>query len=481
MRCYFRSGAIVIAFAILSLLLTSGCFAFLASPSSSAFSESNAQTSLANSNTTVVSQPIYIWFFGYIGNTFWPQTTLNLNQANLINAAKNLSLTFGRQNLVLMTAVDEIPARGGTITNNTANISAIKSYVAELHKYAAAVYGRLDFYQFNLTATSYGNCHRVSGEFPDYNCPIYNQSRLMINQLGLDGIWFDHDIFYYDKVKNVTFNLLMQNLTSMFSPREKFILNETPAGTKNGFITELSGFTWENETYVSPSPGSTQTLAMPLKKVKEMNAAFPGHVIAHLDAEGPPHLIGSLASEPMSEFAALPASQEMTALNSLVYNSTHPADGKQDEAYGMVIPFLGAWTFNGALNCTLHPNYSVSCSRHVPPNYQGTLYNAWQSGKFARNTAKGIEQLLRNDTPTMAMSPNKGPAGTLVKVDGTSFIHSRNVSIIFEGAIVNQTTSSSDGDFSLSFIAEGSIGNQNLTATDSINYLNANFTITAHN
>lgn len=368
----------VLAFAIL-FVFTSSSFV------------SNSYNNASSTTQSCSANPTYVWLFGYIGNTFYPKSELGISTSKVLNMASNLSSAAGGpQNLVILTAVDEIPATGGTISGSS-NISAIKSYVADLHKYACAVYGRLDFYQFNLTAlpgTAYGNC--VGGSFTDYNCPIYNQTRLYIDTLGLNGIWFDHDVFYYDQAGNLTYNWLMQNLTKMV-PSAKFILNETPAGAKNGYITQLPGFSWENQTYVSPSPPAGSLTLSP-KKLQTLYAAFPGHVIAHLDAEGPPKLIGSSSSEPMAIFAALNTTQETTVLDGLVYNGGHAPIA--NESYVMVIPILGAWTFNGKLDCTLEPNSSVSCVKGSGSNYHGFLYNGFSTGKNARNTARSFQEIF---------------------------------------------------------------------------------------
>ncbi len=436
---------------------------------SSGLSQANAASSLV-SNTTTVSAPVYIWFFGYIGNTFFPAHELELSQSAVIKVAQNLSETFGKQNLMLMTAVDEIPAKGGTITNDTSHISAVKSYVAKLHQYASGVYGRLDMSQFNLSPSGYGNCRIVAGQFRDYNCPIYNQTRLYINQLGLDGIWFDKAYYYYRIAGKLVFNQLMQNLTEMFgNSTRKFILNETCCG----IITPLPGFTWESETYASPSPPQIYTFKLSSKKIGQLNAAFPGHVIAHLDAEGPPHLIGTSPREPMATFAALNVSAESKVLSMLVYKGLHAA--QRDQSYAMVIPLIGSWTFNGKLNCSLQADFTVICSRKSP-DYQGILYNALSSGKFALSTLKSFEQIVLENTPTMSIDPNNGPSGTRVVVNGSYFLHSKTVTIKFDGVAVNTTSSNNAGNFTASFVVTNYSRQSNyVSATDGINTLKAEF------
>ncbi len=225
--------------AILGLILTSSIFtaSFSTTPSPHFMGRGGS----AYNNST---RPVYTWFFGYVGDTFYPQSELGILPQTMIQTAKSLSQTFGKDQLNLLTAVDEIPLKGGTIEPSM--IPTIRSYVSTLEQ-SGAVYGRLDMIQFNLTATRFGDCTSWS------DCPIYNQSALYLNTLGLKGIWFDHVARYYATVGNVTFNQMMQNLTELY-PSATFILNHDP--TQFGYITELPGYSWGNQTYVSPSPPS---------------------------------------------------------------------------------------------------------------------------------------------------------------------------------------------------------------------------------
>ncbi len=405
-----------------------------------------------NSSVTV-SDPVYIWFFGYIGNTFYPQYELNISTQAMISTAKNLSETFGKNNLVLVTAVDEIPLPGGDITNSSSNISAISSYVSQLHKYAATVWGRLDFYQFNLTATSYGNCKTWS------KCPIYNQTSLYVHQLGLDGIWYDHPSQYWNVTGSVKFNKMMQNLTELF-PKTRFILNQTPGGII-GYVQELKGYTWGNQTWVAPSPPQNKTLPN-LKQIQIEQKLFPGHVLLHFDARGPP-AIGEDKFEPMSIFAADSASEEASILTKLVYGGTHPAS--MNQFYGMVIPLVGSWTYNGSI--------------HGSRNYNGTLYNGLQTGNYARSTILAFEKLILNNNPRIKVNPTSGSVHTPVSVKGYFLLHRSTVTIKFDGTTVATVKTRSNGDFSKSFnVPSVSMGSHNISVTDGINTLRVAFDVT---
>ncbi len=335
----------------------------------------------SNSNTLYTTPTIniqhtaFIWFFGYIGNTFYPQTELRLSQNAMINEAKNLSNTFGKSNLVLLTAVDEIPLKGGTVS--TSKISAIAKYVSDLKKYASAVYGRLDFFQFNLTKIAgYGNCNPSPT-----NCPVFNQTALYINKLGLNGVWYDHGASYWGAIGNVTFNKMMQNLTNEF-PKATFILNHTPPANKFGIITELKNYTWEKHTWVAPSPPHL-SLTPNYNYLQLLGVRFPGHVLMHFDAAGPPALKVEDPEDPMSIFAADSAKIEISALNAIVYNGTHPAPGFENESFAMVIPIIGSWTFDGRINGSA--------------NYHGLLYNSLYNGKYPRHTFESFVKIVCND------------------------------------------------------------------------------------
>lgn len=361
----------------LAILLFSVVVSDSVSPMYSSAARSGANhvlNSTVSTSNMSLSGSALIWFFGYVGNSFYPKIELNISEQTMIDTAKNLSETFGKKNLVLLTSVDEIPTRQGTI--NESMIPKIAHYVAQLKKYASAVFGRLDLIQFNLTESpNFGNCSTWS------NCPIYNQSSIYINELGLNGIWFDHPAYEMNALGNVTFNKMMQNLTDLF-PKAQFILNQATPPSKYGYITELAGYSWENSTYIAPSPSQGYLVDPSAEQLQQFYARFQGHVIMHMDAAGPPGVI-EVWKEPMSVFANLSSSSEVLALDALVYNGTHAIF--ENESYNTVIPIIGSWTFDG----TVPPTCGAGC-----PNYHGTLYNSLDTGTYARSTLASFEQIV---------------------------------------------------------------------------------------
>jgi hypothetical protein len=451
---------------------------FISSPVASfhanAFSASQPSSTAKNPQA---SSLVYIWFFGYIGNEYYPQMQLGLTQAQVLAAASNLSSTIGKQNLVLLTSVDEIPTPDGSI--NKSMIPTIAAYVSSLKQYAIAVWGRLDFYQFNLTSQAdYGNCALGGGSGPWSDCPIYNQTSLYVNQLHLDGIWFDHPSQYYQPncipkghvcgIGPQKFNLMMQNLTTLF-PNTAFMLNQAPGG-KFGYVQQISGdcgsvqCTWASHTYASPSPPQ-KSLALNQQELQTENNLFPGHLIAHLDAEGP-IIVGTSPYEPMSIFADESNAREVSAMQALLYNSTHPA--QPNEGYSMVIPFLGAWT----CDCVA---YGTS-----GPNYGGGVYNALSIGNNARSTATSFLQLIQNgNLASISMTPATGSYGQKVSLSGSGFMISSKVTIKFDGQVLRTVSTNTRGGFSASFIVpKYAAGGHTVQVTDGQNTALSNFVVT---
>lgn len=441
-----RNG--ILLFSLLALLVLSTFVSFSSVTSSSGYSNSSQTHS---SFMSASGSPIYVWFFGFVGDQFYPQTMLNISEQTMINYVANLSATYGRNRLVILTAVDEIPVTGGEITSPM--ISTIASYVSALHQYAAAVYGRLEFDQFNLNASSYGTCSAWS------TCPIYNQSALYINELGLNGIWFDHVSQYYQAIGSLDFNNMMQNLTEMF-PTASFILNQASSG-HYGFVQELqgSGYTWENQTFVSPT--TTKNFVVPRKTIQTLNQLFPGHVILHLDAEGPSQ-IGTSSKVPMSLFANLDTSSEIWTMDNLVNAGISPL--LQNESYATVIPVIGSWTY-------------------AYGQYEGTLYNGLSVGNYARSTSAYLLAIAANGSPGIAtVSSTAGLVGAVVNVTGSYFGPNSAVEVSFGGMTETTVNCSSSGNFTITFdvpvvpaglydisISDGSITqSQGFTVTPSI-------------
>lgn len=399
---------------------------------------------------------IYAWFFGYIGDTFYPEYQLGINQTMMINLAQNLSKVFGKNNLILSTAVDEVPSSilpNGDITASA--IPAIKSYIADLHKYASAVYGRLQFDQFSLTSnTTYGDCTLGGGSGPWYDCPVYNQTRLYIDQLGLNGIWFDIDVQYYHKIGATLFNEMMQNLTELF-PNATFALNEAPASlgscqgnviTCNEVIIPLAGYTWENQTYVVPTTNDNAT-SVDLADLQVFNQYYPGHVLMHFDGSGPFPLGNE--THPMAQFADLSNSQEISDMLQLMYQGFYPA--LPNESYDMVIPIVGSWQM---INSTTY----------------GVLYNSLDFGNYARSTLHAFEQAALESLQQISFSekyssslrgscsiPVAGPGDELVVGVSVESTNSNPVSVIIvndngEDQFKLQTSANSQNTSSEEFV-----------------------------
>jgi hypothetical protein len=371
--------------------------------------------SMNSQNTANSNQKTYVWFFGYIGDTFYPEYQLGINQSTMVQVAENLSQTLGKSNLVLATSVDEIPVSNtseypsGTITPSM--IPNITSYVSQLENYSSAVYGRLEFDQFNLTSfPGFGSCTLGGGYGPWYDCPIYNQTALYINTLHLSGVWFDIDVQYYDKIGAELFNQMMQNLTTLF-PSATFILNEAPASlsnsTKNKYIVQLPGYTWVNDTYVEPS--ATPTLVVNESEIQQLNAEFPGHVLLHFDASGPPPL--GRPTQPMAEFARETKAEEITTLQSILYQGLYPSF--PNESYDLVIPIIGAWDFLNSSDPSL-------------------LYNSLSFGTYPHSTIDAFEQIILETRSEFGFSENlvKGNKATCsLPVVGTSNLLAVGISV----------------------------------------------------
>jgi hypothetical protein len=306
----------------------------------SATSYSTVPTDEGNSFPTS-GEPVFAWMFGYVGNSFYPQTQLNLTQQDFIGVAKNMSLEVGFQHLQLVTVVSQIPSH----TINSTMIPIIRNFVESLRQYASVVYGRIDLFQFNLTT----------------KLTIYNESQMYANELDLNGIWLDHASQYYSKVGEQQFNLLMQNLTTML-PNEHFILNHT---FHRVLITPMNGTTWESMTYVSPSTKSDLTINRTL--LADLNQLFPNHVLMHFDA------FATEAYEPMGKFADLNASTEISLLSSLASKGAFAS--RNSYRYLMLYPIIGGWTYVGS-------------------QYHGTLYNSLSFGNYSRSTFQNFTNIM---------------------------------------------------------------------------------------
>lgn len=286
----------------------------------------------------------FVWLFGYVGGEFYPATELGITRAQVLHEASALSDSVGKANLRLVTAVDEIPGK----TVNASMIPVVKEYVDSLEKHASVVYGRIDLQIFNLTSTT----------------SVYQKVSEYVNQMDLNGIWFDHAIVYYSAVGSAPFNSMMQKLATTF-PQLNFILNN--AATGYGIITPAAGDTWQNNAYISPTvkPGTYNQVN--LATISTMFALYPNHVLLHFDA------YANDTESPMGIFADQNAGTEISAISALATQGTHPVT--QSQAYSLLYPIMGSWT--------------CLCSI-----YQGTIYNSLLTGAFHRGTAHKFTSIM---------------------------------------------------------------------------------------
>jgi hypothetical protein len=319
--------------------------------SSASFVSSAYSSQSASHDSPKTTNPTFVWFFGYVGSYFYPQTQLNLSQSQLITVAGKLSRLVGNTSLQLVTAVSQIP--GQTINwSNATLVSQIKSYVSSLRSYASVVYGRIDLFEFNQNS------------FPS----IYTQLNNYTKSIDLNGVWLDHAAEYYNKVGKAAFNAMMQNITVHF-PQLHFIMNHTE---HRQLITPLNHTTWENATYVAPSAEcspKTYYCNMQMSLISGLNKLFPGHIVVHLDAYAvKPHA-------PMSVFSNYNDVLEQYNLGNLAHLGSHPKNGNQDLAFVMLYPIVGAWTYKYG-------------------QYNGTLYNSLPNGNFKRSTYGAFTKIM---------------------------------------------------------------------------------------
>jgi hypothetical protein len=295
-------------------------------------------------SSTTSSGPVFVWMFGYVGDTFWPQANQSITPQETIQLAANLSAAVGASNLRIVNPVDVEP--GHNI--QSAYISTIASYVASLKQYASVVYGRIDMTQFNTTAT------------------IYPEVSMYVNQLGLNGVFFDLAPILYQRIGQSAFNNIIQNLSSSF-PGLNYVMNE--AANSNDYITPLHGTTWGANTYVMPtvSSGSYTFSGVSLSKIAALNKIYPGRVLLHYDSNA------QLKGDPMGVFADQTTSSEISAVTTLAEKGAHPSQTQY--RYNFLYPVLGAWTYVGS-------------------EYQGTLYNSLTFGTYDRGTIYSLTSIM---------------------------------------------------------------------------------------
>ncbi len=59
----------------------------------------------ASDSSTTVNKPVFIWMFGYTGNSFFPQSQLKVDPSQAISAAQQMSNSVGKSNLRIVGAL----------------------------------------------------------------------------------------------------------------------------------------------------------------------------------------------------------------------------------------------------------------------------------------------------------------------------------------------------------------------------------------
>lgn len=298
----------------------------------------------ASSAISTQSSPTFVWFYGYVGGEYYPTTQLGLTQAQVLHEASVLSDKVGQSNLRLVTAVDTTQSQ----IANASMLPTIKTYVDKLETYASVVYGRVDLQVFNLTSP----------------ITVYQMVDRYVDKMDLNGIWFDHAVIYYRAVGRDKFNSMMQNLADEF-PTLNFILNN--AADQYGVIAPFQKDTWQANTYISPTVKQGNYDYVNLRLVSRMYKLYPNRVLLHFDASL------FVSGEPMGVFADQTTKNEVDAVTFLAAQGDHPAN--QTEAYSLLYPILGSWTYFGS-------------------KYDGTLYNSLSTGEYNRDTAKSFIAIM---------------------------------------------------------------------------------------
>jgi hypothetical protein len=296
----------------------------------SAYVQSSVHSSSQN-----VTKPVFVWLFGYTGDYFFPQTQLKISIQQVVSAARAVSQAVGSSNVRLVAVVGEEPGKNV----QSSYISTIKGFVSQLKPYASVLYGRLDMQEFNSNT----------------NPSLLSQVSLFVNQLGLNGVWFDHGPNLWQSMGSTKFNAMMQSIIKAF-PNLNIIMNQ--AVNKGGWITPAKGTTWGLHTYISPSVRSGSCCVVDDSIIKTLNGIYPGRVLVHFDA------FATVPSEPMGIFALKSTSFQESTVKTLVYKGVHSSS---QYAYDFQFPIIGAWTYDGS-------------------KFHGTLYNSLSSGVYYQGT-----------------------------------------------------------------------------------------------
>jgi hypothetical protein len=308
----------------------------------------NAESSFAVSGTSSTTpcstpaRPVFVWFFGYVGDYFYPLTNNSVTPSQMISAAASISSAVGASNLRIVSAVDIEP--GHNVQPQM--ISTIASYVSSLRQYASVVYGRIDMLQFkNYTSLS-------------------NETSLFVNQLHLNGIFFDLGPVLYSRMGQTAFNNMMQELTNKY-PNLCYLFNQS-----SPTLIHATG-SWASNAYFSPTvnPGSLTRIS--LSKIQTLNSMYPGRVVIHYDSNA---LLGT--PEPMAYFADASAANEQTAISTLASQGYNYYKQNSADRFNLLYPVFGAWTATTS-------------------QYKGTLYNGLTIGTFSRSTISAFTTIMK--------------------------------------------------------------------------------------
>jgi hypothetical protein len=161
----------------------------------------------------------------------------------------------------------------------------------------------------------------------------------MVNDIGVNAIWFDHAVSYYSEpngvysqgVGKVVFNQMMQTLHRMF-PGVIFFLNVSDV---HYHILQCCNDDWLDSTYVLPT--LSKGFNVDMGTVEVYNEYYPlGHVILHFDAtaEG--------TSEPMGRFSNFTAKQEVSYISFFLGHGLNA--NLSINTYNLLIPVIGGPT-----------------------------------------------------------------------------------------------------------------------------------------
>jgi hypothetical protein len=300
---------------VLSLLVLSGFV-----------SVSGARIASASSTSPTVSKPVFIWMFGYTGNSFYPQSQLGLSQAQTISVAQQVSARVGKTNLRIVCALG---LEGGSI--GSGSYTAERNYVNSLKQYASVVYARMDLQDYS-------------------GASLMSNIGVLVKTLGVNGLWLDEAPKLWASMGSARFNTMMQNIVNAF-PSINIILNQALiAGSP---IRPTMG-TWGSHTWIAPSVNSGGCCTINYGEMSMLNGIWGGRVVLHFDA------FAKVNTEPMGIFANQQTSTEESEIRSL-------AGAAHSHNFDFLFPVLGAWT-------------------QASSQFHGTMYNSLSTGAHARGT-----------------------------------------------------------------------------------------------